>query len=75
MFDEPYDNEACRAGDGTQTAPIPIGTVGDEVLFTAFFNGWGYVQLFDASIGRMAEWDTYAVPEAHDPRFALTSGR
>jgi len=74
LFDEPYDEEACLAGDGTQTAPIPVGTVGDEVLFTSYFDGWGYVHLFDASAGKMAELDTYAIPEAHDPRFASEFG-
>lgn len=70
LFDEPYDDAACQAGDGSQTAPIPVGTVGDEVLFTAYFDGWGYVHLFEAGRGTMTELDTYAIPEAHDPRFA-----
>ena len=75
LFDEPYDNEACLAGDGTQTAPIPIGTVGDEVSFTSYFDGWGYVHLYDSSRGGMGtELDTYAIPEAHNPRFAANRG-
>lgn len=60
------------AGDGTKTAPIEVGTVGDEVLFTAYFDGWGYVHLFQANTG--AELDTYAIPEAHDPRFSSGFG-
>jgi len=72
LFDEPYDDEACLAGDGTKTAPIEVGTVGDEVLFTAYFDGWGYVHLFQANTG--AELDTYAIPEAHDPRFSSGFG-
>lgn len=72
LFDEPYDDEACLAGDGTETAPIPIGTVGDEVVFTSYFDGWGYVHLFDASTG--TELDTYAIREAHKPRFASGFG-
>lgn len=72
LFDEPYDDAACLAGDGSQTADIPIGTVGDEVLFTAYFDGWGYLHLFDGRT--MAELDTYAIPEAHDPRFAAGFG-
>jgi hypothetical protein len=76
LFDEPYDNAACLAGDGSQTAPIEIGTVGDEVSFTSYFDGWGYVHLYDANRGRMggAELDTYAIPEAHNPRFAANRG-
>ena len=76
LFDEPYDNAACLAGDGSQTAPIEIGTVGDEVSFTSYFDGWGYVHLYDSNRGRMggAELDTYAIPEAHDPAFASGFG-
>jgi len=76
LFDEPYNDAACLAGDGTATAPIPIGTVGDEVSFTSYFDGWGYVHLYDANRGRMggAELDTYAIPEAHNPRFAANRG-
>jgi len=70
LFDETFDNEACLAGDGSETAPIPLGTVGDKVLFTSFFDGWGYVHLFDAGPGQITELDTYAIPEAHDPRFS-----
>lgn len=74
LFDEPYDNAACLAGDGTRIAPIEIGTVGDEVVFTSYFDGWGYVHLFGAMDGEVAELDTYAIPEAHDPRFASGFG-
>jgi len=75
LFDEPYDDAACLAGDGTETAPISVGTVGDEVLFTSYFDGWGYVHLYDSSRGGMgAELDTYAIPEAHDPAFATGFG-
>jgi hypothetical protein len=58
------------AGDGTQTAPIEVGAVGDELTFSSYFDGWGYVHLFDNSNGKMTELDTYAIPEAHDPEFA-----
>jgi len=74
LFDEPYDDEECLAGDGTKTAPIPIGTVGDRVRFTGYFDGWGYVHLYDTSGAKMKELDTYAIPEAHDPRFASGFG-
>jgi hypothetical protein len=65
-----YDDAACLAGDGTQLAPITIGTVGDTLTFSSYFDGWGYVHLFANANGKMTELDTYAIPEAHDPEFA-----
>ena len=70
IFDQPYNESECLAGDGTQLAPIDVGAVGDELTFSSYFDGWGYVHLFDNSNGKMAELDTYAIPEAHDPEFA-----
>ncbi|MDQ5811943.1 MAG: hypothetical protein M3358_14660 [Actinomycetota bacterium] len=70
FFDVPYDEEACRSGDGSAQAPIEVGTTGDEVRIEAFFDGWGYVHLFKNGEGKLRELDTYAIPEAHDPRFA-----
>jgi hypothetical protein len=72
IFDEPYDNAACLAGTGPQQLPVALGTLGDTLTFTSEFDGWGYVHLFDAAT--MAEFDTYAIPEAHDPAFASGSG-
>jgi hypothetical protein len=70
IFDVPYDEAACVAGDGTQQAPIPIGTIGDTLTFSSYFDGWGYVHLFRNGNGKLAELDTYAIPEAHDPAYA-----
>jgi hypothetical protein len=70
IFDVAYDEAACVAGDGTQQAPIPIGKTGDTLTFSSYFDGWGYVHLFRNSAGKMAELDTYAIPEAHDPAYA-----
>jgi LVIVD repeat len=67
LFGAAYDEAACLAGDGTQLAPITLGTTGDALTFRSFFDGWGYVHLFDAAT--MDELDTYAIPEAHDPAF------
>ncbi|RBY97513.1 hypothetical protein DQ237_00725 [Blastococcus sp. TF02-8] len=67
-----YDDAACLAGDGTQLAPIPVGTTGDTLAFSSYFDGWGYVHLFDST--SMSELDTYAIPEAHDPAFATGFG-
>lgn len=69
-----YDDAACLAGDGTQLAPISVGATGDTLRFSSTFDGWGYVHLFDNSNGKMAELDTYAIPEAHDPAFAAGFG-
>jgi len=72
-----YVDAACKAGDGTQVLPIAIGTTGDSLSFTSYFDGWGYMRLFKSSPdagGKMTELDTYAVPEAHDPARAQDSG-
>jgi hypothetical protein len=72
IFDTPYDDAACMAGDGSQLAPIGVGTVGDTLSFSSYFDGWGYVRLFDAAT--MDELDQYAIPEALDPAFASRFG-
>jgi hypothetical protein len=74
FFDLAYDHEACLAGDGTVTAPIDVGTVGDFISMNSFFDGWGYVHLYGWGAGKFTEHDTYAVPEAHDPAFAHDFG-
>lgn len=75
LFDEEgYDEGSCREGDGSAQAPIEIGATGDEVEISAFFDGWGYVHLFRNGTDKLRELDTYAIPEAHDPRFAEDFG-
>jgi hypothetical protein len=74
IFNAPYDNAQCLAGNGSQLAPIPIGTKGDTLRFSSYFDGWGYVHLFRNQNGKMTELDTYAVPEAHDPAYASGFG-
>ncbi|MBA2529619.1 MAG: hypothetical protein H0V19_06590, partial [Euzebyales bacterium] len=68
IFDQPYDNDACLAGAGPAQLPVAPGTTGDTLTFSSYFDGWGYVHLFDRAT--MTELDTYAIPEAHDPAFA-----
>ena len=66
-----YNDAACQAG--TQPFPYsttPIGTVGDFIDTDVFFDGWGYVHLYENKPGKLEELDTYAIPEAHDPDFA-----
>ena len=74
IFDVPYDNAACLAGTGPAQLPVALGTVGDTLRFTSSFDGWGYVHLYRYGTGKMAELDTYAIPEAHDPAFASGYG-
>ena len=72
LFDTPYDNAAClAAAPGEGLAPIAVGTTGETVTLSSYFDGWGYVHLFDADLN---ELDTYAVPEAHDPACAEGCG-
>lgn len=72
IFDQPYDNAACLLGDGSQQSGITLGATGDTLTFSSYFDGWGYVHLFDRST--MQERDTYAIPEAHDPQYASGFG-
>lgn len=65
-----YDNTACLAGTASLIPGLSLGDVGDLVSVRAFFDGWGYVHLFDNSTGKMAELDTYAIPEAQNPAYA-----
>jgi hypothetical protein len=75
FFDVPYDEEACRRGNGTAKAPIEVGKTGDIVEIEAIFDGWGYVRLFrNGDEGKLKELDTYAIPQAHDPRYAENFG-
>ena len=72
IFDAAYDDAACLAGDGSALAPIEIGTAGDTLTFSSYFDGWGYVRLFDPET--MTELDQYSIPEAQDPAFASGFG-
>jgi hypothetical protein len=74
IFNQPYDNAACLAGTGPAQLPVALGTKGDTLRFQSSFDGWGYVHLFRYGSGKMAELDTYAIPEAHDPAFASGFG-
>ena len=73
IFNATYDQAKCLAGTGGQ-APIALGTTGDTLTFASYFDGWGYVHLFANTDGKMAELDTYAIPEAHDPAYATGFG-
>ncbi|WP_395110204.1 PA domain-containing protein [Actinomadura sp. SCN-SB] len=74
IFDQPYNNADCLAGTGPGALPVALGTKGDTLTFSSFFDGWGYVHLYRNEAGKMTELDTYALPQAHDPAFATGSG-
>ena len=65
-----YDPANCP-GDGLPALPAS-GTAGQPIDISFHFDGWGYVHLY--SYPSMAELDTYAVPQAHDPAFASGFG-
>jgi hypothetical protein len=74
IFDVAYDDAACLAGTGPAQLPVAIGTVGDTLRFEGAFDGWGYVHLFEYGAGKMAELDTFAIPEAHDQAYVRGFG-
>ncbi len=72
IFNQPgYDDAKCRAGSGALSG-IAMGAKGDRLTFGSYFDGWGYVQLFEGTT--METLDTYAVDEAHDEKYATGFG-
>lgn len=69
-----FDEAACLVGAASEIPGVALGQLGDVITVRAFFDGWGYVHLFKNSNGKITELDTYAIPEAHDPRFATGFG-
>jgi hypothetical protein len=70
-----YDSAtyACSAGDDAAGTPAPpANTPAHNVDLSAYFDGWGYVHLYNAKT--MRDLDTYAIPEAHDPEYASGFG-
>jgi hypothetical protein len=59
---------------GTDGADIPLGALGEEYLAKAVFDGWGYVQLHDATKPNLPIIDTYAIREELDERYARGFG-
>jgi catechol 2,3-dioxygenase-like lactoylglutathione lyase family enzyme len=74
IFDQPYNEAACLAGNGTEQLGVPIGTTGDRLRFTGKFDGWGYVHLFAYGPGKFTELDTFAIPQAHDQAYVRGFG-
>ena len=61
--------------------PAPaVGTPTASLTIEAIFDGWGYVRLFATDIprrggtGSITQLDTYAIPEAQDPDYAVGFG-
>jgi hypothetical protein len=67
LFGATYDEAACLAG--TQPFPAAVGDAGATVRIRVYFDGWGYVRLFENGTGKLTELDQYAIPEAHDLDF------
>jgi hypothetical protein len=57
-----------------QVGEPQIGDTGADVEGSSVFDGWGYAHLYDTSGTKMREINTYAIPEANDPRFAFGFG-
>ncbi len=65
-----YNLANCPSGPNP--ALPAVGTPGASVSVSQVFDGWGYVQLYDART--LAYLDSYAIPEALDPRYAAGFG-
>ena len=65
-----------RSFDSTRASTLqaspPVGTQGQAVTFRSFFDGWGYVHLYDRASGKSL--DTYAIPESQDAEKAQGFG-
>jgi hypothetical protein len=70
IFNDPENTDVPVPDDD---APA-LGTKGEDVQATSVFDGWGYAHLYENNNGKIREVDTYAIPEAHDPRFAFGFG-
>jgi hypothetical protein len=67
-----FDEAACLTGTAQDLPGVNIDDTGDTVSLRSYFDGWGYVRLFNnvPGTGKLVELDTYAIPEAMDPAFA-----
>jgi hypothetical protein len=59
---------------GAEGLDIPLGSLGEKYVATTEFDGWGYVQLHDATQPNLPIIDSYAVPEALNESFAEDFG-
>ena len=59
---------------GPEGTDIPLGTQGERYQASGEFDGWGYVNLHDATKPNLPIIGTYAIPEALDEDFATGFG-
>ena len=70
-----YDPAACvKEAAGASVLSFVPGTVGQSVSFESYFDGWGYLRLFENGKGKLKQLDTFAIPEAMDASKAVGSG-
>jgi hypothetical protein len=68
MFNDPPEYA------GPEGTDIPLGTLGARYHATGEFDGWGYVNLHDATDPNLPIVDTYTIPEAQNEAFASGFG-
>ena len=59
---------------GPEGTDIPVGTIGERYEASGVFDGWGYVNLHDATKPDLPIIGTYAIPESLDEDFATGFG-
>jgi hypothetical protein len=59
---------------GPEGTDIPMGTLGERYEASGEFDGWGYVNLHDATNPNLPIIGAYAIPEALDEDFATGFG-
>ena len=60
--------------DYTPNSEPAIGTMGEKVLATTRFDGWGYTHLFRNTGNDLEEIDSFAIEESLDERYATGFG-
>lgn len=68
LFNDPPSYVGPEGGD------VPVGSIGAKYTASGVFDGWGYVNLHDATKPDLPIIDAYAIPEALDEDFATGFG-
>jgi Ca2+-binding RTX toxin-like protein len=68
LFNDPEEYTGPEGGD------VPLGTIGADYSATGAFDGWGYVNLHDATNPNLPILDTYAITESLHPGFSTGFG-
>jgi len=63
-----------RRNDASTEPILLLVTIGDKYQASGVFDGWGYLNLHDATKPNLPIIGTYAVPESLDPAFASGFG-